>query len=170
MVWGRALVNRQGGGTGFVALELCVCVGRVIERGLSCCLGSGGLLSTHPASSCFMHLLYAIGALSDAAMGFAYILSLCGPFKWHKSGSFFCCPNSHWFLQPEVMAVYPLSAATLDCVVWPGVGITRSQGIPPFLPTTCECGTAHSIATATSPCPTASSLPDSASPPSYPSG
>ena len=38
--------------------------------------------------------------------------------------SFFCCPNPHWFLQPEVMGIYLPGTGTLGYVVWPGAGIT----------------------------------------------
>ena len=48
-----------------------------------------------------------------------------------KSNSFFCHPNPHWFLQPEVLGIYLSSTGTLGCVLWPGVGMTCSQGIPP---------------------------------------
>ena len=50
--------------------------------------------------------------------------------------SFFCCCKPHRFLQPEVMGTYLPDAEILGYAVWPGAGITGSQGIPPdfYLP------------------------------------
>ena len=45
--------------------------------------------------------------------------------------SFFHHPNPHWFLLPEVMRLYLPSTGSLGWAVWPGAGITYSQGIPP---------------------------------------
>ena len=84
-----------------------------------------------PISDHFNHFLCAIGTPPTAALVFAYILNPCEPFKQWKSSSFFCCPNPHWFLQPEVIGVCVPGAGTVGCVVWLGAGITSSQGIPP---------------------------------------
>ena len=101
------------------------------ELGQCYCLVSKGLLIPHPTSSHLTHFPYVIGALLVAAVMLVYILSPCGLHKQLKSGSFFCCPNSHWFLQPEVMGVYLPSAGTLGWVVWPRARIAHSLGIPP---------------------------------------
>ena len=107
-----------------------------MERGQCCCLASGGLPSICLPSNHFTHLPYASGTLPAAAVGFVYVFSPYGPFKQRKSGSFFCHPNLHWLLQPQVVGDYLPGAGTLGCVVWPGAGIAGSQGIPPdfYLP------------------------------------
>ena len=71
-------------------LSLCGSViGEGSEKGLYRCLASGDLPSTHPVSSHFAHFLYATGTLPAVALGLnprvagcAYILRLCGSFKW----------------------------------------------------------------------------------------
>ena len=68
------------------------------------------------------------------------------------------------------MGIYLPGTGTLGCMVSPGAGIARFQGIPPdFLSTIHECGVVHSAAATASPCHTASlglsaQLHDSASP------
>ena len=108
------------------------------ERGQCCCLASGGLPSTHPISSHFIYFPPVTGALPAAALlvkpkvgGFAYILSLCRPFKWQKSGSFFHHPGP-----PLVFTARGNEDLSSRCwrpglCVWPGAGIALSQGIPP---------------------------------------
>ena len=58
------------------------------ERGLCCCLASGGLPSTPPVSNHFTHFQYATGAppavalvLNPTVGEFAYVLRPCRPFK-----------------------------------------------------------------------------------------
>ena len=137
-MWAGALSNCQGGATHFTTLWLCVEGG--LREGTMPLLASEGLLGTCPVSSHFTHFLYAAGALPAVALvlnprggGSAYVLSPCRPFNWSllNTGSFFCRPNPHWFLQPEVMGIYLPGTGTLGCVVWPGAGITCSQGISP---------------------------------------
>ena len=80
--------------------------------------------------------------------GFVNVLRLCWPFKWQKSGSFFCHPNLCWFLQPEVTGIYLPSAGTLGCAVWPGAGNAHFQGILPLHPiTTPAFPTPHFLST-----------------------
>ena len=52
--------------------------------------------------------------LSPRVGGFGYVLRLCGPFKqsFLKVPQFFCHPNPHWFLQPEVTGIYLPSVGT----------------------------------------------------------
>ena len=58
-----------------------------------------------------------------------------------KSGSFFCCPNAHWFLETEVMRSYLTRTGTLGWVIWPGARIAHSQGIlPEFCPPNLSVG------------------------------
>ena len=123
------------------------CQGWLARRQL-CCLASGCPPCTSSISSHFTKFPNVTGAPPAAALGFAYILSPCGPFKWQKSSSFFCHHNLHWFSQPEVMGVYLTGARTMGCVVWPRTGIAHSQGIPPdFLSAIRERGAVHSTAT-----------------------
>ena len=58
--------------------------------------------------------------------------SIAGPLKWDTwySYSLFCRPDSHWFLQPEVMRMYLLGFRTLSWVVWCGARIPCSRSIP----------------------------------------
>ena len=65
--------------------------------------------------------------------GSVYILSSCSLFKWRllKICQFLPLPRPPLFLQPEVMGIYLPCAGTLDSVVWNGVEIPHSQGIPP---------------------------------------
>ena len=78
--------------------------------------------------------------------GFVYILGPCGSFKQSllRDQQFILppqLPNSHWFLQPEVMSLYYPSPGTLGCAVWPGVGLTHSQGMfPDFYPSHVDGG------------------------------
>ena len=93
---------------------------------------------THPISSHFTRSPYVIGTLPAVALmlhcrvgGFEYILTHVGPLRgvsW-KSGSFFCCLNPHWFLQPEFMRIYLPGTGTLGCVLWPWAQIAHSQVI-----------------------------------------
>ena len=69
--------------------------------------------------------------------GFAYVPSLCRPFKQQKSSSFFYCTKPHWFLQLEEMGVYLHSDGILGCTVWPGVEIACFQVIHPNFYTPC---------------------------------
>ena len=48
-----------------------------------------------------------------------------------ESRSFFCCPNPHWFLQPEVMGIYLPGAGTLGWGAWCGAGIPCFWDNPP---------------------------------------
>ena len=86
----------------------------------------------------FFFIIFPNNTFGKMYLWFAYILGLCVSFKWTllETGSFFCHPNPHWFLQPEVMRLYFPSFETLICVVWPGAGITHSPGVPPgfYLP------------------------------------
>ena len=95
-----------------------------------------------------------------------------GSLKQIKFSSFFCHPNPHWFLQPEIIGTYLSSARTLGWAVWSGAGIALSQGIPPdFYPPYMNVG----LSILPLP-PTATSLCHTTSPlvlwlhPSYPSG
>ena len=135
-MWAGALSNRQGGATYFTTFWLCVEGG--LREGTMPLLASEGLLGTCPVSSHFTHFLYAAGALPAAALlvklrvgGFEYILNLFEPFKQWKPRHFFHCHNPYCFLQPEVIGISLPGAGTLGCTVWPGAGITCSQGIPP---------------------------------------
>ena len=63
-------------------------VGEGLERGKCHCLASGGLRGPFPVSSHFTNFLYATSAFLGIVLvviprvgGFAYILSLYGPFK-----------------------------------------------------------------------------------------
>ena len=49
---------------------------------------------------------------------FAGPLTVC----W-ETCSFFCCPNPHWILQPEVIGTWLSGAGTLDWVGWSGLGL-----------------------------------------------
>ena len=69
-----------------------------MERGLSYCLSSGGLLGTYPISSHFTHSSYVTGTLLAIVLvlnprvgGFVYVLDLEGLLSWvsWKSSSFF---------------------------------------------------------------------------------
>ena len=114
----------------FVALY----VGEGSEREKSCLLGSCHL------SSHFPHFPLVTGALPAAALvlipwvgGIAYVLGPCGPFLnglSRETGSFFCHPSPHWFLQPEVMRLYFPGTGTLTCLVWSGAGIAVSPVVP----------------------------------------
>ena len=102
-----------------------------LERVQCHCLISGGLPSICATSSYLTHLLHVIGTIPGAAVGFAHLWSSCWPFKRWKPCTFFHYPNSHWFLQPQIIGVYLPGARILGCVVWPGAGLNHSQGIPP---------------------------------------
>ena len=92
--------------------------------------------STHPVSSLLAFSSHTTCALPAVALvlnprggGSAYVLSPCRPFNWSllNTGSFFCRPKPHWFLQPEVMGIYLLGTGTLGCwVVLFGTGIPCS--------------------------------------------
>ena len=150
-----------GQGNRFVA----PCGGRA-QRGQCHCRASGGLPSTRRASSHFTHLPYATGALPAAAMGGAYVLSPCRPFKQRNSGSFFHHPNPHWILQPEVMRASLPGAGTLGCMVWPGAGIAGPQAIPPdFYPPRVNVGPSIPLPPEPPLCTTWLLCPVSATPP-----
>ena len=111
-----------------------------LERGLCRCLASRDEPGTCPVSSHFIHTLYSTGTFPAFALvlnprvgGFANVLRQCRPFMWSflKIQQFLPAPKPQWFLQPEVVEIYLLGTGTLGCTVWPGAGITHSQGIPP---------------------------------------
>lgn len=95
--------------------------------------------------TCFNHLThlpYAIGSTPAAAVGFAYILSLRGPFKRQKASSFFHCSNPYWFLQQDIMGVYFPSAGTLGYAICFGHDMLHhslARYPSRFLSTACEC-------------------------------
>ena len=57
----------------------------------------------------------------------------CMPFKQTllRNWQFLPLPQSPLVLQLEVMSLYFPGAGTLGCAVWPGAGISCSQGVPP---------------------------------------
>ena len=147
-MWGGALGNHQGGVTRFSALWLCV--GGGLRDGKVPLPGfwrfawhSPHFQSLHPLpihawhpSSCWP------GAESQSGWGCIHSQTTWALFSgvsW-KSSSFFCRPNPHWFLQPDVMGIYLPSAGTLGYVIWPGTGILLPRYPSWFLSTTCECG------------------------------
>ena len=78
-------------------------------------------------SSCFL------GAESQRGLACISHKSIRGPFRgdFWESYSFFHHPNSHWFLQPEVMETYLPGAGTLGSVVCCGPGVPHFWGISP---------------------------------------
>ena len=125
-----------GWGTYFPGKPLCGCVGRAL-RGANA--ATWLLDSTCPVSSHFTPFPCATGALPAPATvvtpgvdGLMHVLRPCWTFKQRKSGSYFCHPNPHRFLQPKVMVIYLPNDGTLGCVVWPGAGLIHSQGILPI--------------------------------------
>ncbi|KAF6119876.1 hypothetical protein HJG60_010259 [Phyllostomus discolor] len=102
--------------------------------------GFGNLPRAHPISSRFIYFSYVTGSLLAIALvmiprvgGFAYVLSLCGPFKWTflRNWPFLPLTPPHWFLQLEVMRLSLSGTKSLSWAVWSGAGIACSQGISP---------------------------------------
>ena len=108
---------------------LCGCMGRA-PRGdtaatwlLVVCPVLTLFLVTSPLFLCATGILPAAAPVVNPGVGaFGYGLKLCWPFKQQKPGSFFCLPNSCWFLQPEVTGIYLHGDGTLGSVVWLGLG------------------------------------------------
>ena len=146
-MWGESLGSCQGRATHFTTLWLCE--GEGSERRQCHCLASGDCLggSCHlaltllPVPSLFpllpaCHLWLSSCCLGgESQRGWFYVSpkSIMGPLRgvsW-ESHSFFCHPNPHLFLHPEVTGTSLPSSGTLGCVVWSGAGNDHSQGIPP---------------------------------------
>ena len=138
------------------------------ERKLCRCLASGGLPGTRPPSSYSTQSLRVTGTLPAVALGLnpraggcAYVLRLCGPFKWSFLKILqFLLPSQQppWFLQPEVMEIY---LSGLYSLAW-GWDHLLPRYPSQFLSTTHECGIAHAHSTtaaASLPCLCLSFLP-----------
>ena len=102
------------------------CVGEGSKTGQCCCwLTSWGLPGPHPISSHFTHFPYATGAPSAAVLvivprvgNFAYVLAVSS-----------APPPPHWVYRQKWWGFIFLSVGALGCVVWPGAGLTCSQGV-----------------------------------------
>ena len=146
---GWSLITRVGQ----PASPLCGSVrGEGSEKGLCCCLASGGLLGTCSIPSHFTHSSYVTGTLPAVALvlnsrvgGFVNVLSPCRPFKgsFLKIWQFLLTSQSSLVLQTEVTEIYVPGAGNLGCAVWSGAGLNCSPDIPPDFSTTRECGTSH---------------------------
>ena len=102
--------------------------------------------SLPPFPICDWHLSSCYPGAEFQNVGFAYFQDCVGPLNGLSGeiGSFFHCPNPHWFLQPEVLRHYfPVTEpwATQSGV---GLGLLAPQQSLQFLSTTHECETALS--------------------------
>ena len=143
LLWGGALGNHEGRTTHFTTLW--VRVGEGSDRGQCCCLASGDVprrklspaLALLPVTSLspVCHLCPSSCCLVLKPRGWVCISpeTFVGPSGGvsRESCLFFCRPNPHWFLQPEVMGTYLPGTGTVGWVVWCGAGIPCSPGIPP---------------------------------------
>ena len=86
------------------------------------------------------HFLYTTGALLAVALvavprmgGFAYVLSLCGPFQQTllKNQQFVLPPQNPLVFTARSYGALFCGTGTLGYMVWPRARITHSQGIPP---------------------------------------
>ena len=110
-----------------------------LEKEQCHCLASENLPGPCPIASHFTHSLCAAGTLPAVSLvvnskvgGFAYVLSLCRPFKQSllKIQWFFPPPLLPLVFQPEVMGIYLPGVGTLGCAVLPGARTAHSQAIP----------------------------------------
>ena len=129
-------------------MALWLCVGEGSQKGQ---WSLTGLWTFFPGGSCLWHLLWCqilqfllvchpcpSSCCPHAGTHREWIYvspkSLEGPLRgdaW-ESCSLLCCPNPHWFLQPEVMWTYLAGTGTLGWVVWYEAGSPHSWGISPI--------------------------------------
>ena len=118
------------GGEGSVKGQ-CRCLASGVFLGWSSVLALTLLLATQ-----FLPICHWCPSSSYPASQWGWVCtspkSIGGPFRWvfWEPCSFFCCPNLHWVLQPEVVGIYLPGSGTLGWEVWCGAGIPRSTGFP----------------------------------------
>ena len=126
-----------------------------LERGQSCCLASGVLPDTHSISSHFTHFPYETGTfpavtlfLNPKVGGFTDVLSWVGTLNglsW-ETGSFFWCPNPHWFLTTRSYgALFSWYWNPGLCSLAWGWDHLLLRHPSQFLSTKRECGTTHPL-------------------------
>ena len=123
------------------------CVWDGSKRRQCCCwLTSGGFwaLSLFLVTSPTSHMQLAPLQL----LSWLWFLEWVGLLMYHQ---FLPLPQTPLGLQLEIVWLFFTSARALGFMVWPGTGITCSQGVPMVLSTTCECGAAPSTSQAVSP-------------------
>ena len=90
--------------------------------------------SLHPSPYATSTPLAAAPVVVPRVGRLAYVLELCGPFKWIllKDQQFILLPQPPLDFKARTYETLFPSTGTLGCMVWPGAGIIHSQGILPI--------------------------------------
>ena len=111
---------------GQLASPLWLCVGPVLGEAIVPYVASGGLPGNHPIPS---HPSSCCPGVEPQSGWVCVHSSTMQAFEAEspESPAVAPMPQTHRFLQPEVMGIYLPGDGTLGCAVWPGAGITYPQ-------------------------------------------